>query len=188
MKNIQILTLLIFSVTLFQCQKKEQDNISSKKEIIKKRDNITINIGKDITATDTDYMKLYKYNEQNDCDQSKGVSVVYNGQLSPCFDYINTIKGKDMISFLTTIKNPKTYGAEDVACFDTNYSLILYNKKNEVIGYVNISNNCNKLTSNPKIKERELYSQDGLRKIGFSEEGKEKINHILEMYSNIKNK
>lgn len=182
MKNIQILILLMFSVTLYQCQKKNDDRRETEKhskEVKKDSDSIVLNISKDISITDISYMSLYKYNEQNDCEQSKAVSIIYNGQLSSCFDYMKTIKGKGMVDFLTLVKEPKTYGKEDVACFDTDYSLIFCNKNNEVVGYINISDSCNKLISNPEIKEREFYSQDGLRKVGFSEKEKEKIKQIL---------
>lgn len=181
MKNIKILTVLLFSVVLFQCQKKEshRENVSSAG---KKNDHhIVLNIGKDIFSANVHYMKIYKYNEQNNCNQSKAVSVIYDNQLSSCFDYVKTINGKDIEDFLGTIKNPNTYGGEDVACFDTDYSLILYNIKDEVAGYINISESCNKLISNPEIKEREFYSKDGLRKVGFSEKGKEKIKQILKL-------
>lgn len=183
MKNIQILILFMFSVVLYQCQKKE---MYSKKDTErhssidkKNNDSIILNISKDIFPADVHYMKLYKYDEKNDCEQSKAVSIIYNKQLSVCFDYIKIIKGKEMLDFLTTVKNPKTYGSEDVACFDTDHALILYNVKDEVVGYINISDSCNKLISNPEIKEREFYSQGGLRKVGFSKKGKEKIKQIL---------
>lgn len=183
MKNIQILILFIFSIVLYQCQKKEmytEKNIERhSSEDKKNNDSIILNISKDIFPADVHYMKLYKYDEKNDCEQSKAVSIIYNKQLSVCFDYIKIIKGKDMVDFLTTVKNPKTYGAEDVACFNTDYSVILYNKKNEVIGYINVSIDCNKLISNPEIKEMEFYSQGGLTKVGFSKKGKEKIMQIL---------
>lgn len=183
MKNIQILILLMFSIVLYQCQKKEmyygQNTEKNSLKHRKNNDSIILNLGTDIFPADVDYMKLYKYDARNDCEQSKAVSIIYNEQLSVCFNYIRIIKGKKMVDFLATIKNIETYGAEDVACFNTDYSIILYNKKNEVIGYINISFDCNKLISNPEIKETEFYSQNGLRKVGFSKKGREKIKQIL---------
>lgn len=179
MKNTQILILLMFSVVLYQCQKKELYTEKHSSKDKKNNDSIVLNISKDILPIDIHYMKLYKYDEENDCNQSKAVSIIYNNQLSSCFNYVKTIKGKNVKDFLTLIKDPKTYGAEDVACFDTDNSLTLYNIKNEVVGYINISKSCNKLISNPEIKERHYNSKDGLRKVGFSEKGKEKIKQIL---------
>ncbi|WP_343686117.1 hypothetical protein [Chryseobacterium gleum] len=181
MKNIKILTVLLFSVVLYQCQKKDSqiEVVSSTKK--KNNDSLVLNVGKDLFSIPVHYMKLYKFNEQNYCNQNKAVSVIYDNQLSSCFDYVKTINGKDIDDFLGTIKNPKTYGGEDVACFDTDYSLILYNIKDEVVGYINISESCNKLISNPEIKEREFYSKNGLRKVGFSKKGKEKIKKILKI-------
>lgn len=183
MKNIQNLILLMFSVILCQCQKKElyRDSVTQIYSSKDKKDNdsIILNISKGIFPTEIDYIKVYKYDSKNDCEQSKAVSIVYNNHLSSCFNYLKTFKNKDVKDFIIIIKDPKTYGAEDIACFDTDYALLLYNKKNEVVAYINISESCNKLISNPEIKERHFYSQDGLRKVGFSKKGKEKIKQIL---------
>ncbi|MGR3854037.1 hypothetical protein [Chryseobacterium indologenes] len=183
MKNIQILTSLIFLVSLYQCQQKKIDVRENMKKYSQEgktsSNSIFINIGKEISIIDTDYMKLYKYDETNECEQSKAVSVIYDNRISVCFDYVRRIEGEKVKDFINLVRNPKTYGAEDVACFDTDYSLILYNSKDEITGYINISNSCNKLISNPKIKEMEFYSRDGLRKVGFSKGIKEKIQQIL---------
>jgi hypothetical protein len=183
MKNMQILILFIFSIVLYQCQKKEmyteKNTERHSSEDKKNNDSIILNISKDIFPANVHYMKLYKYDEKNDCEQSKAVSVIYDNRISVCFDYVKRIEGKKVKDFINLVRNPKTYGAEDVACFDTDYSLILYNRKDEITGYINISNSCNKLISNPKIKEMEFYSRDGLRKVGFSKGIKEKIQQIL---------
>jgi hypothetical protein len=184
MKNIQISILFMFLVTLYQCQKKETDIKETRKHYqknIQKDDSVLLNISTNISSNNIKSINLYKYNQLNICDQSKAVSIIYNQKLSHCFDYVKTIEGKEVVDFIKIIKNPTTYGAEDVACFDTDYSVTLLNKENQIAGYLNISFSCNKLISNPVIKERKFHSRDGLTKVGFSKKGRRKIKNILKL-------
>lgn len=131
MENIKILTVLLVSVVLFQCQKKAsyREQVSSTD---KKNDHrLVLNIGKDLFSANVHYMKLYKYNEQNNCNQNKAVSVIYDNQLFSCFDYVKTTNGKDVEDFLGTIKNPKSLLWEGFCFWSENkclgdYSFNLY--------------------------------------------------------------
>jgi hypothetical protein len=52
---------------------------------------------------------------------------------------------------------------EDVACFYTDYYVLFYGIKRNIVGYINRSMSCNKLVSKSGIKERTYYSQDRLK-------------------------
>jgi hypothetical protein len=124
-------------------------------------------------------VKLYKFNHQNPCNQSKAVSVVFEDKISTCFDYIKVLSTPDVKKVVQLLKSSKTYGGEDVSCFDTDYALIFFDKSNFVYAYVNISFSCNKLISKPAIPERDRLMDHGLRKIGFSENGRHNLLRLL---------
>jgi len=121
---------------------------------------------------------LYKFNPNNFCDQSKAVSIIKNNRISQCFDFVKTFNGTKVKEILNLLNNEDTYGNEDVACFHTDYSLIVMNGKT-IVGYVNFSFSCNKLISNPIIEKMTSKSKDGLSKIGFSKSSKNKLVTIL---------
>jgi hypothetical protein len=142
-----------------------------------KENHPVINIAKKLDISQIFKIELYRFNSKKECNQSKAISIIYDHRIAPCFDYIRSIKDKD--KFIKIITDHHTYGAEDVACFDTDYAVLLYGSKGDIVGYINISMSCNKLISNPEIKERTYYSQDGLRKVGFSKKGKIGIQKVL---------
>ncbi|MGE8421897.1 MULTISPECIES: hypothetical protein [Sphingobacterium] len=170
MKTSLVMLLLMFYFTGVKCQLKDE-----KKAV---DDNYpVINIAKKLDINQVIKIELYRFNPKKKSNQSKAISIVYNNRIAPCFDYIRTIKDKD--KFIKIITDHHTYGSEDIACFDTGYSVLLYGNKDDIVGYINISMSCNKLISNPEIKERTYYSRDGLRKVGFSKKGKISIQKIL---------
>ncbi|WP_426792352.1 hypothetical protein [Sphingobacterium sp. WOUb80] len=186
MKASLVILLLMFYFTGVNCHRRTVSSEMAEKEgvVISKGekkgldDNYpVINIAKKIDINQIIKIELYRFNSKRSCNQSKAISIIYNNRIAPCFNYIRTIKDKD--KFLKIITDHHTYGAEDVACFDTDYSVLLYGSKGDIMGYINISMSCNKLTSNPEIKERTYYSRDGLRKVGFSKRGKISIQKIL---------
>lgn len=138
-----------------------------------------IRLDKQLVAKEKCTIKLYRFDPKNNCSQSKAVSIIYEGKIADCFDYVKTIEYADALNIVKLLRTPSTYGNEDVACFDTDYALLLFDKSNVVYGYVNISLFCNKLMSNPSIPEREAWSQDGLRKVGFSKKGRENLLMLL---------
>ncbi len=147
---------------------------------------IKISLRKQITGSASNTIKLYKFNPQNNCNQSKAVSIIYEDKISPCFDYVKTIKTGEVKKITGLLRKSTTYGGEDVACFDTEYALLIFDKSNVVIGYVNISLSCNKLISNPIIPEREHYANQGLRKVGFSKKGRNTLLKLLGLSDNNK--
>ena len=161
--------ILLFNLLLFQACFSQNAKTEKQESSIKISDNFN----------SASSLLLYKFNPKNSCDQSKAVSIIKDNKISQCFDFVKTFNGTKVKEILNLLNNEDTYGNEDVACFDTDHALILYNVKNEVVGYINISESCNKLISNPEIKEMEFYSQGGLRKVGFSKKGKDKIKQIL---------
>jgi hypothetical protein len=149
------------------------NSLSAQQETVK------INLAKQITASASNTIKLYKFNPNNPCEQSKAVSIIYENKVASCFDYVKTIAVGDVKKTVSLLRTPTTYGSEDVACFDTDYALLIFDKKNVVIGYVNISLSCNKLISNPIITERGYYSKGGLQKVGFSKKGRSNLLKLL---------
>lgn len=121
---------------------------------------------------------LYKYNPKNVCNQSKAVSVIKENKVSQCFDFVKNIDSSKTREILKILNDNSTYGNEDISCFDTDYSLVVMKGKT-IIGYINFSFNCNKLISNPEIEARTAKSKDGLRKVGFSDSGKNKLLKLL---------
>jgi hypothetical protein len=150
------------------------------------QDTIKIGLLKEIKATVNSTIRLYKFNKDKQCDQSKAVTIIYENKVSKCFDYIKTIKTDDTKKIVSLLKTPTTYGGEDVACFDTDYALLIFNKQNVIIGYIDISLFCNKLISAPVIAEQEHYSKGGLRKVGFSKKGKAALLKLLKITDNKK--
>jgi hypothetical protein len=181
--NKNILILLLFTAVFFQCQKVPVENNTTKSKSVAEKYKIArIKLCTSILSDSISYLKLYKFNENNLCDQSKAVSIIHNNKISVCFDYIKTLKGKRVNEFIETIKDHSTYGAEDVACFDTDYSAVFYNNKDMIIGFTNISFSCHKLNSTPKITEMKYYSENGLSKIGFSKDGEMNLKKALEIH------
>ena len=181
--NKNILIVLLFTMVLSQCQKATVENNTIKnKSVVEKNKTARIKLNTAIISDSISYLKLYRFNETNLCDQSKAVSIIYNNNISTCFDYVKTLKEKKVNEFIEIIKNHKTYGAEDVACFDAEYSAVFYNNEDIIIGYTNISFSCHKLNSTPKITEMEYYSENGFRKIGFSKNGEMKLKKALEIH------
>ncbi len=140
---------------------------------------IKLGLKKQITVSASNTIKLYKYNPQNECNQSKVVSVIYEDKLSTCFDYVKTFRMGKVKKIMKFLRALTTYGGEDVACFDTEYALLIFDKSNMAIGYINISLSCNKLISNPVITEREYYANPGFRKVGFSKKGRTGLLKLL---------
>lgn len=188
MKTILIALIMIFSLSTVNCQRRGTDfRLPKLKDSAKintqgyfpQNKDIAINISTEINFKKVGYMELYKINLTKGCDQSKAVSIVYQNKIAKCFDYMKTIKGREKDNFIRIIRDYHTYGGDDVACFDTDYGLLLYGYQNEIVGYINISKSCNKLVSNPEIKERTYYAHDGLRLIGFSKKGRKNIEKVL---------
>lgn len=123
-------------------------------------------------------LRLYKYNPTNDCNQSKAISIVKDNKITPCFDYIRDFNDSEKELFISLIQNPDTYGNEDVACFDTEYSVLAIDSAT-IVGFVNISISCNKLISIPEIPARTAHAEDGLRKVGFTRIGRSKLLKML---------
>ncbi|MFL9485698.1 hypothetical protein ACI6Q2_23145 [Chitinophagaceae bacterium LWZ2-11] len=142
---------------------------------------IKIDLAKQITASASHSIKLYKFNSKNKCNQSKSVSIIDGDKVSTCFDYVKTISTSNTKKIASLLRESTTYGNEDVACFDTEYGLLIFDKSNVVIGYINISWSCNKLISNPIISEREQYAKQELRKVGFSKKGRSSLIKLLEI-------
>ena len=117
---------------------------------------------------------LYKFNPLKNCNQTREVSIIKENRISKCFDYIRIIKGNDVKNILEFLYDSNNYGGEEVPCFDTSYSLLAYSSNNKIIGYINISLGCNKLLSNPTIKEQGKPSN-----IGFSKSGMQQLKKLL---------
>lgn len=131
--------------------------------------------GNDISINDSNTIKLYKWMEGNPCNQSKAVSIVYQDEISTSFDYVRTISTEDTKKIMTLLHQPSTYGNKNVTCSDTDYALLVYNKEDILIAYINISFYCNKLNSSPPIKERQPFSDNIYRNIGFSRPAREEL-------------
>jgi hypothetical protein len=143
--------------------------------------NVKIELSKNLSSKNVALIKLYKFNSKNSCNQSKAVSVIFDNQISECFDYVKTIKGGSIKKIMTCLHNKKTYGGEDVACFDVDYGIIAYNAKGVIIGFVNISLFCNKLNATPAIPERDFFNSSELHKVGFSKQGRNQIIKLLSL-------
>lgn len=165
MKNIFFLTICF--VFVISCKGQEKKAVNTKTDI---------QIENDFKSATS--FALYKFNPNNPCNQSKAVSIIKENKISECFDFIKTIKGNDVKNIIALLHNTKSYGSEDLACFDTEYSLVAFTK-NKIIGYINISFNCNKLISNPTIAERDSFVKNDIRNIGFSINGKKKLYKLL---------
>ena len=165
MKRIFVLTICFFFV--ISCKGQEKEALSTKSDIQIKDDFKSANS-----------FTLYKYNPNNPCNQSKAVSILKENYISECFDFIKTISGDEVSSIIDLIHNTKSYGSQDLACFDTEYSLVALSN-NKIIGYINISFSCNKLISNPPIAERDSFVKNDIRNIGFSINGKNKLYKLL---------
>jgi len=146
---------------------------------VQSQDTLSIKLAKTVDTNSVQSIKLYKFNPDNSCNQSKGVSIVFNNKLSSCFDFVKNIAPGKVKSIVSLVTSAKSYGGEDVACFTTNYSLLLLNSNNVVTGYIDISFDCNKLISNPIISERISKSNAGLRKVGFSKTSRENLIKLL---------
>jgi hypothetical protein len=107
------------------------------------------------------------------------VSVIKDNQLTTCFDYVKTIDVVNTKKLISVLSVPSSYGAEDVACFTTQYGMVVLDRSGVIIGYINLSLSCNKLISNPVIREREHFSHNGLRLVGFSTSGRTKLLALL---------
>jgi len=140
---------------------------------------VKIELGKDVSSKTCQLIKLFKYNPKNFCDQSKGVSIVFDNKISPCFDHIKTFDTRQSKKIVGLLRSVRTYGSYDAPCFDTDYALMIYNKSNKIVGHIEISFSCNKLISEPNIKEREHFNHDGLRNVGFSKSGRKTLIKLL---------
>src|SRR5687767_2303950 len=97
-----------------------------------------IKIEKQIDIEKSKSIKLFRFNSKNSCDQSKAVSVIYENKISTCFDYVKEIKKDNIKKIIKLLRSSASYGNEDVACFDTEQALVIYDKANVIIGYINI--------------------------------------------------
>lgn len=176
--KFKVLITCFISILFYSCisQNTKNEKLESSPSINEK-DTLKVNLSDNFNSVSS--ILLYKFNSNNKCDQSKAVSIIKDNKISKCLDYIKTFDFSRSKNILDLLQNKNTYGNEDVACFDTDYSLVIVNGKT-ITGYINISFNCNKLISNPIIKERLSQSNNGLRKVGFSNLGKTKLLELLE--------
>jgi len=164
MKLKVVLTLFVMYSSLCQGQ-------------IKNLEKLNITLTNEFKLADS--LILFKFNSDNLCNQSKAVSIIKKNEISGCFDYVRTIKADKVDTIIKLLHDKTTYGGGNVACFDTDYAIIAI-KNSNIIAYVNISLSCNKLIANPKIQEQEAhYKNEGVGRIGFSRNGKEKLIHLL---------
>jgi hypothetical protein len=165
----KIIIVLFYWISLISCNAQEL-----------KTNNHVIDIRIEENIKSATSLILYKFNPKNPCSQSKAVSIIKEDKISECFDYVTTFNGNEVKDILYILYDTNTYGAEDVACFDTEYSLLAIND-NKVIGFINISFRCNKLISTPAIKERDSHLNGNLRNVGFSKNGKENLYQLLKL-------
>ena len=140
---------------------------------------VRIELNNELSTKSITTIKLYRFNSKNTCNQSKAVSIIFDNKISTCFDLVKTIKKENVKKIINCLRTKKTYGNGDVACFDTDYGLIMYNVKRIIVGYVNISLFCNKINAAPLIQEREYFVSNTLRKVGLSIVGRKKIMKLL---------
>ncbi|MOA06986.1 hypothetical protein D3C78_1266580 [compost metagenome] len=147
---------------------------------IKESNKPTVNIELRDSFKNADSLILFRFNAKNPCSQSKAVSIIKENKISECFDYVRTIQGGEVKNIINVLYDSDTYGGEEVACFDTDYSLIAV-ENDVIIGFINISFSCNKLISKPLIIERDKHINESLRKVGFSSSGKKLLLRLLKL-------
>jgi hypothetical protein len=126
------------------------------------------------------YMKFYEVDTALPCDQSKALSIIYKGKISKCFSYRKTFNKMQTGKMINLLKDKRTYGGRTIACFDTNCSVVFFNKADEVVGYVNFSFSCNGMMSAPQFR---YALADGIisSKEGFSTRGRGSLLRLLEL-------
>ncbi|MEZ2440254.1 hypothetical protein AB6805_00930 [Chitinophaga sp. RCC_12] len=137
------------------------------------------NLDKELIFRKEYTMKLYKFNVGHSCDQVKGETIMYDGKLSRCFDYIRDISPDTAQQVVRLMKSPDTYGNGYSACFFTEYALLIINTKSEVHSYVSLSFKCNQLTAYPGIKEQDNIKKGELYLYGFSKKGYAGLSRLL---------
>lgn len=151
----------------------------SNQKIFSQLSSDSIKISKNLVIGNVEFMKLYVDSNKRECDQKKAISIIFNDKISSCFDYVKSFSKGDCHKILKHINTSSTYGGEDVACFETDYALLLYNKQKTIIGYINISFFCNKLNSNPRIDAIKVLSSGKIRRNGFSKHGRKELLELL---------
>lgn len=140
------------------------------------QDTIVFKRAESLTVSNVNTIRLYAYDINKGCDRATSVSVIDVNKVSPCFRYIKTFDKKKVKEIIKLLRSKATYGGTRVRVFETNYSLIMLNKKNVAIGYVDISLIHSSLIANPLIPVN-------TKKSGFSKKGKERLLLTLELIS-----
>ncbi|SIN86804.1 hypothetical protein [Chitinophaga niabensis] len=140
------------------------------------QETIVFKPAENLTVSNVSAIKLYAYDINKGCDRATPVSLIDNDKVTPCSRYVKTFEKEKVKQIIKLLRSEATYGGEPAACFETNYSLMMLDKANVVIGYVDISLFCNRLIANPLIPETG-------KKNGFSKKGKELLLHTLELVS-----
>jgi hypothetical protein len=139
--------------------------------------NLNVSIGKHYDSSVS--MSLYEFRRQNHCDQSKAVSIIKDGKISPCFSFVRFISKQDTREVIRLLNDSKTYGNGE-PCFDTDYALLIIDN-NTVVGYINISFRCHTLMAVPSIAAQEQYIKDGWTRGGVSSMGNNKLLSVLKL-------
>ena len=141
---------------------------------------IKIEIASEFPKKEVTHIDVYSFVENRPCKQDKAISIIYKGKLdTSCFTYLKTIDQKQSQVLCNELLSPKTYGSFGHSCFDTDYALLLYNHKDVVIGYVNLSLGCLWSSGEPKIPAEANSYIDGEPAPALTKYGESTIRKLL---------
>ena len=128
-------------------------------------------------------IKLYRFNKSNFCDQSKGLSIIYNNKLSPCFDYLKSLDKNRSKSIIKLLLSKKSYGEPFMVTFDTDYAITVYDNVDKLIGWINFSQQFQSSRSTPRIEVQEIQTNGPIKKDGLVKKSRKKLIKLLDIDS-----
>jgi hypothetical protein len=142
---------------------------------MKGQEKLKLNINNELSIKDIHYIRLFKYDINNYCNQSRAIKIIHNDSISPCFDFVKKIDATTSKNIFSLLNKKSTYGNENMACFDTDYAMIVYDKSDAIIGTVQLSLDCNKVMIKPCTEALNYYDNLKFSPIGLSIYSRKKL-------------
>lgn len=167
MRTAFLIILLILGLSS-QCQIKIDDPVGTDVSN-------DLKISDSLKEIDVSFMKLFRFNPENNCNQSKSLKIIYRDSISKCFDFIENLGVQKSKKIISLLNSKSTFGNENFPCFSTEYVLIAYDKNSCIIGTISISLKCNKVLLSYYNSSLEYYRSLKFSPIGLSENSRSQL-------------
>lgn len=129
-----------------------------------------------ISINNTEFIEVYKCDRlPSFCYDTKDISIIVDGKISKCFKLLKTLDRQKSKKLVSILKSKCSYQRYSYDAFTTDYAVILFDNKKNIIGSVNFSFVCSNLYSDILLKEKQEISPQNPNEVGLSQYGKKAI-------------